>query len=57
MKQEYNRNNGTNGSYGRGNKYSLEKPPNIFIRKAVDSEEELSPDHRDKHGDRKNKYK
>ena len=57
MKQEYNRNNGTNGSYGRGNKYSLEKPPNIFIRKAVDSEEELSPDHRDKHGDRKKKYK
>ena len=41
LKQEYIRTNGSNNNYGRNNnKYSLDKPPNIFIRRAMESDDE-----------------
>jgi hypothetical protein len=56
LKQEQQRNN---GSYVGKATYSLDKPPQIFIRKSVPSDDEEEDRHRGKHsgGDRKKKYK
>lgn len=45
IKHDYNRNQFTSG---RGNRYSFDKPPQIFIRKAVDTDEEEEADEREK---------
>ena len=56
LKHDSNKNN--NNFLGK-NKYSFDKPPQIFIRRAVESEEETEGEDkpRAKYNDKRRKYK
>jgi hypothetical protein len=46
-----------NGTYVGRAKYSLDKPPQIFIRRAIPSDDEEEEERKGKHPERKKKYK
>ena len=55
LKQEQQKNN--NGTYAGKNTYSLDRPPQIFIRRAVPSDDEEDDRPRGKNSGGKKKYK